>query len=755
MRRVPGRGATSRGDLARDPGRPDRAICREDNTLRRHWVRFARLGFGLVAGLAAVAVPRLAPAQESPGAGDSPARFVRAADLVALIEFDGLDAHADAWRKSAAFKILNETPTGAMLEELFKQSSAQFPGGATTPAEKLALIKHVFKAGLVIGVNVGAKRADGQEAGGIVLVARKAYSNKEVMPIFARFLQSLSAPGTKPQAVVKGGHKMYPIQAAPPVAGRPAPPIASFWWVEETKKEDLIFVSGPPDCAEYVIETLDGKKPSALTHPLRNELRQPRAGFEPVGVAFVDQEVIKRLDPAASMVRFFAELGGGKLDLTTGFAGEAIETTTRLQLVPAEGKTTLLSTIRKILGPGFARDSLAGIPSAAPALAALSVDFKDLPTKFPGVVEKLDQLAARSNPRLKVRWREDVFAHLGTKVTAFTLPSKTAGAGGGATLPGALAMIPGLNGGADALPKAAVLIDVTNPTAFGKSLDEIMGWVNRELKAAFAAPPPPPPGGDGAAPPPPPGGGPRGRGGPSAPAPEFRLVGGDSRAYVLSVPPELAGVIPAGLRPAIRVGAKQVAIATGADVARQALEAKGNYAPPAEVAAAFGRLPGKLNWLMMVDPRESTPQILAALPGKLQAGINSAGLPAGPGGKPVNVVFQVDPDKLPAAEDIRKLLFPAILSVDTEGDALRITSRAAFPPIPDPVSVAIGFRAGMARANLGNGAGAARPAGNKEVTDGFFDVPARDPGEPDPKPAPRPGLKPGPRPGGAPDRVPR
>ena len=42
-------------------------------------------------------------------------------DLIFYLEFDGLDAHADAWKKSAAYKLLNDTKLGALLEDLASQ----------------------------------------------------------------------------------------------------------------------------------------------------------------------------------------------------------------------------------------------------------------------------------------------------------------------------------------------------------------------------------------------------------------------------------------------------------------------------------------------------------------------------------------------------------------------------------------------------------------------------------------------------------
>ena len=43
-------------------------------------------------------------------------RYVPEEGLAGLVEFDGLDAHSAAWKKSAAYKILTETKMGSMLE---------------------------------------------------------------------------------------------------------------------------------------------------------------------------------------------------------------------------------------------------------------------------------------------------------------------------------------------------------------------------------------------------------------------------------------------------------------------------------------------------------------------------------------------------------------------------------------------------------------------------------------------------------------
>ena len=49
------------------------------------------------------------------------ARYFPKDNLVFYFEFSGVDAHADAWNKTAAYKMLTETPLGAMLEEVGAQ----------------------------------------------------------------------------------------------------------------------------------------------------------------------------------------------------------------------------------------------------------------------------------------------------------------------------------------------------------------------------------------------------------------------------------------------------------------------------------------------------------------------------------------------------------------------------------------------------------------------------------------------------------
>ena len=65
------------------------------------------------------------------------ARYFPRQDLVVYLEFDGLDGHREAWKKTAAYRLLTETTTGAMYEAavprvlgllLSKQSEVRISG---------------------------------------------------------------------------------------------------------------------------------------------------------------------------------------------------------------------------------------------------------------------------------------------------------------------------------------------------------------------------------------------------------------------------------------------------------------------------------------------------------------------------------------------------------------------------------------------------------------------------------------------------
>ena len=101
---------------------------------------------------------------------------------------------------------------------------------------------------------------------------------------------------------------------------------------------------------------------------------------------------------------------------------------------------------------------------------------------------------------------------------------------------------------------------------------------------------------------------------------------GTVKTYMFHVPTDSPIKFgPPSFRPTIRIEGKYVAFSTAADSARGALEAakKKDWKPSAEVEQALAHLPAGLVLLMLSDPRETVPALLASLPGTLQAQINT------------------------------------------------------------------------------------------------------------------------------------
>ena len=101
----------------------------------------------------------------SSGAADARplARYVPKENLVLYAEFAGLDAHADAWKKTAAYKMLNQTPLGVMLEEvaaqLLDKGMSYLPNRRLSGTEVVTLVKSVAKNGWVFGYECRSARA--------------------------------------------------------------------------------------------------------------------------------------------------------------------------------------------------------------------------------------------------------------------------------------------------------------------------------------------------------------------------------------------------------------------------------------------------------------------------------------------------------------------------------------------------------------------------------------------------------------------
>ncbi len=334
-------------------------------------------------------------------------------DLVAYAEFDGLDTHGELWRKTAAYRILNETPTGAMLESILVQLAGRIqPNAAATlpdPSELWTLAEHAMRHGFAVGIvrNPGQPRPFW---GGLVI----------------RGGGSRGRPATRSRNAWRrpGIPRRSPGRSTRPRAGpsgsKGADPRAA-WWQEG---DDFALSLYAAEGADIMIETLNGDRFSVTDHPERVALARGAEDFTPIGLAFVDITALPQLPEQA------VALGLDRIkqiEYRWGIQGDALMTVTRL-VVPAPRSGSCWALFDQ---PTFDRAGLAALPPGLAGVTAFSVDLG-------GVYDRLGAGFAASNPAGQntleaialgfrnvtgLRIRDDLLPQLGSKVTYFSLPT--------------------------------------------------------------------------------------------------------------------------------------------------------------------------------------------------------------------------------------------------------------------------------------------------------------------------------------------
>ena len=253
------------------------------------------LSTALVFGLA---WPTFASAQTAPGSDAAPVkaekptpppgpvdssplgRYVPRENLVAYVEFAGLDAHADAWKKTAAYRMLTSTSLGAMLEDVaaqvFDRVLDSAPNRKINGTELVTIIEQMMRRGWLLALNADSTGSKPLRA---TIVLRGAVV-KENKALFGRLVGSFMSVDSKAKIERKGGRVMVVV---PRAEGAPAD-TGWIWWPE---KDDLVI--GLSQTSDTPIPSvLDGQAPSAAEHPLVSELKKPDGGFTPVLTALVD-----------------------------------------------------------------------------------------------------------------------------------------------------------------------------------------------------------------------------------------------------------------------------------------------------------------------------------------------------------------------------------------------------------------------------------------------------------------------------------
>ena len=601
---------------------------------------------GLVALAAIVAAASAAWADSKPLA-----RYVPKDDLIVYAEFSGLDAHAEAWRKTATYTMLRETGAGAMLEEVLAQTIdaalASAPEGQRpTGKQVVAAIEWWARSGFAVGIN--GKLAPGVTPR-VVEVFRGA-GGPEVGKGTRQLLDLLTkASGPSEVVTREDGRK---VTYAKPRPGQPDGTSAA-WWFEG---DDLVLVvPGGEAEVEAIVETLAGKRPSAVDAPIRAELDKATAdGFEPVFVSYAD---LTNLPPTPPMLGLS---GLKRIDARWGFQGPMLVGITRVQAPsPRKGLLALLDQ------PTFGKADALPVPIGLKDYTILSVDPGKL---FDGLVDLAKQADPNAEPAIKmyleaarnalgVPVREELLGQLGPMMAFYVAPQPTT-----------ISVNPYMSIGEWMLhpPQVTAVVGVRDPARFARTLDTLADVANRQLAAAMSG---------------------------SVPAggeAKLNRLNGDAKGYTLDLP---LGTfpLPSGIRPTILLGEKYLAIAVSPQAARKALEFE--RAKSTGPAPETRDLPGGLIALNVNDPSAYVPDLLANVPFAVEA-IAKLSASNGPGTSPIaGLRLTLDPDAIPTADRIKPYLTPGTVSVSVDDQGVTFTSRDSVPSFnpmaAGPVGVAL------------------------------------------------------------------
>ncbi len=390
------------------------------------------------------------------------ARYFPRKDLVVYAEFDGLDAHRDAWTKSAAYRILNETTTGAMLEQTLAHVLDMIAvGPAAMPPkgrEPVALGKRLLHSGFAVGIN----RAGGVGLPRSLAVVIRGGGAGSSRSAFDRFLKAGEGPRSPIKPVEKpGGRKVQVLDTAP---GK-----AMAWWVEG---DDLVVSLVSASGVDAIVATLDGREPSAVDHPTRLALKQGEdaPGFEPVGLAFFEMAALPPL-PREGVALGLDRIE--RFDYRWGFHGKAIQSILGAVVPsPRSGIPALFDQ------PTFDIEHLPPLPGGLPGFTVLSLDATRVYDQLAAVMKVVDPKDSQRLGSFKItmkefaglKLREDILAPLGSRVVLYTLPSR---------INAPPNVMTGLAHALTFAPRSTVVIDVKDPKPVARALEVIAGEINK------------------------------------------------------------------------------------------------------------------------------------------------------------------------------------------------------------------------------------------------------------------------------------
>jgi hypothetical protein len=585
-------------------------------------------------------------------------RFVPRENLLAYVEFDGLDAHARAWRASAAYKLLNDTKLGALVENLVLQTIALAQQSAPLESrikgvEVVENAQRIARDGFVMAVS--GKPPDGTR---LIFVTRRG-DRPKLEQFLEKWGQRGAAAENDAPSINKAGRILHRLGAH------------GVWWIE-----DGALVVTERRKAEAVLAVRDGKEPSALEHPLRVELAKTKLGSRAAAVAFLDMAPFSPLPPSA--------LGLGldglkRIELRWGFDDDALSSVLRVVApAPRRGVLALLDQ------PTFGINSLPPLPASTTSFAVLSIDPAKTYDQIDALMKQTDHKSpiGLANPRVLERagldLRKDLLAHLGTKLAFYAqAPDREDRETAAALL-------------ASRLSGFSFSAEVRDEAHVARVIDRLLMAFNPAMRQ-------------------------RQRVDPQSALFQFavalnvRKVGKSPATYVIEWPPNrVLAPFSTILRPTVMVDRDQAVFAGSTAAAARALADGPRWQPDGASLPLARRVPAEMIYLSVLDPRVATPVLSMALPILVRQINTEIALAQRRAGQvPNEVSLRLDPGMVPAPEELNRLLFPSetTLAVDDQGAVL--THREAIPTICSPAVT------GLLVALLLPAAGSAREAARR------------------------------------------
>ncbi len=616
------------------------------------------------------------------------ARYFPSQDLVVYVEFEGLDGHREGWKKTAAYRLLNETATGAMYEAalpgvfdllLSKQAELRINGRELT---NLGL--HLFRSGFAVGIN----RAEGQGPPRCFGLVIRGGAKGEIQKIVERIVRAEAPPRANVRHLEKpGGRTVHQLGASPDRA------IA--WWSEG---DDLVVSLVSPTGPDAIIDALEGRAPNAIAHPNRKALlrSEDSSGYEPVGLAYFDMAALPTLPPLAT------GLGLGKIkrfDYRWGFQGEAL-----LSVVGAAVPAPRTGIPAMFDQPTFGSRNLPPLPDGLAGFTVVSLDERKLAVLIRESLTSLasfsgnagvpgpDQLSSALRASFGISLHDDLFAHLGSRFTIYNVATR---------INAPSHILESAVVGLFRTPKMAVVAEVTNHDLLATSLKKLVDRANQALRAMPARP------------------------SPFELGEIVRLKNGETGYFLSSIDSRIP--LAPGLRPTLLLGPHTLVLASTPALARKARDlAESQREGPLKagnpLARDLDRLPGNLTMLSVADTAQSVyPELIVALPGLLESMLKGQGpfmrLPFFMGRSPFEVeqgvlftrpdlglnvppgpiaakpVPAFDPEMTPDPDELRPFLFPSVHALIVDDAGIRFLSREAIPTLNPSTAVPIALAA--------------------------------------------------------------